>query len=146
MENLVNVTQEIQFASVHWIFLLPLAFMLIDFISGFLKAWKNNEIDSSKMRKGLIKKVGEVLMLAVGELLVAGTMIPYSTNILQFISAYLSLMELISIVENLALLGVPIPGFINKTLKQTAEAIEKETITNENSGNGDSGDSTSSGE
>ena len=146
MSNFANVTQEIQFTSMHWIFLLPLAFMLIDFISGFLKAWKNNEIDSSKMRKGLIKKVGEVLMLAVGELLVAGTMLPYSTNILQFISAYLSLMELISIFENLALLGVPIPGFINKTLKQTAEAIEKETITNENSGNGDSGDSTSSGE
>ena len=146
MSNLVNVYQEVQFTSVHWIFLLPLAFMLIDFISGFLKAWKNNEIDSSKMRKGLIKKVGEVLMLAVGELLVAGTMLPYSTNILQFISAYLSLMELISIFENLALLGVPVPGFITKTLKQTAKTIEKETITNENSGNGDSGDSTSSGE
>ena len=146
MDNFVSITQEIQFASMHWIFLLPLAFMLIDFISGFLKAWKNNEIDSSKMRKGLIKKVGEVLMLAVGELLVAGTMLPYSTNILQFISAYLSLMELISIFENLALLGVPIPGFINKTLKQTAEKLEKETITNENSGNGDSGDSASSGE
>ena len=146
MSNFANITQEIQFASMHWIFLLPLAFMLIDFISGFLKAWKNNEIDSSKMRKGLIKKVGEVLMLAVGELLVAGTMLPYSTNILQFISAYLSLMELISIFENLALLGVPIPGFINKTLKQTAEKLEKETITNENSGNGDSGDSASSDE
>lgn len=146
MSNFANITQEIQFTSMHWIFLLPLAFMLIDFISGFLKAWKNNEIDSSKMRKGLIKKVGEVLMLAVGELLVAGTMLPYSTNILQFISVYLSLMELISIFENLALLGVPIPGFINKTLKQTAETIEKETFTNENSGNRDSGNSTSSDE
>ena len=86
MTNLVTVQQEIQFASVQWIFMLPLSFMLIDFISGFLKAWKNNEIDSSKMRKGLIKKVGEVLMLVVGELLVAGTMLPYSSDILKFIS------------------------------------------------------------
>lgn len=144
MTNLVMVQQQIQFASLQWIFMLPLSFMLIDFISGFLKAWKNNEIDSSKMRKGLIKKVGEVLMLAVGELLVAGTMLPYSSDILKFISGYLCLMELISIFENLALLGVPVPGFITKTLKQTAETIEKETINNENSGNGDSGDSTSS--
>lgn len=146
MTNLVTVQQQIQFASLQWIFMLPLSFMLIDFISGFLKAWKNNEIDSSKMRKGLIKKVGEVLMLAVGELLVAGTMLPYSSDILKFISGYLCLMELISIFENLALLGVPVPGFITKTLKQTAETIEKETINNENSGNGDSGDSASSGE
>lgn len=146
MDNFVSITQEIQFVSMRWIFLLPLAFMLIDFISGFLKAWKNNEIDSSKMRKGLVKKIGEVLMLVVGELLVAGTMFPYSMDILKFISVYLILMEAISIFENLALLGVPIPGFINKTLKQTAETIEKETFTNENSGNRDSGDSTSSGE
>ena len=144
MTNLVMVQQQIQFASLQWIFMLPLSFMLIDFISGFLKAWKNNEIDSSKMRKGLIKKIGEVLMLVVGELLVAGTMLPYSSDILKFISGYLCLMELISIFENLALLGVPVPGFITKTLKQTAETIEKETINNENSGNGDSGDSTSS--
>lgn len=144
MNNLSMVQQQIQFTSVQWIFVLPLSFMLIDFISGFLKAWKNNEIDSSKMRKGLIKKVGEVLMLVVGELLVAGTMLPYSSDVLKFISGYLCLMELISIFENLALLGVPIPGFITKTLKQTAETIEKETINNENSGNGDSGDSTSS--
>lgn len=144
MTNLVTVQQQIQFASLQWVFMLPLSFMLIDFISGFLKAWKNNEIDSSKMRKGLIKKVGEVLMLVVGELLVAGTMLPYSSDILKFISVYLCLMELISIFENLALLGVPVPGFITKTLKQTAETIEKETINNENSGNGDSGDSTSS--
>ena len=83
-------------------------------------------------------------MLVVGELLVAGTMLPYSSDVLKFISGYLCLMELISIFENLALLGVPVPGFITKTLKQTAETIEKETINNENSGNGDSGDSTSS--
>ena len=146
MDNFINMSHEIQFTSMQWIFLLPLAFMLIDFISGFLKAWKNNEIDSSKMRKGLVKKIGEVLMLVVGELLVAGTMFPYSMDILKFISIYLILMEAISIFENLALLGVPIPGFINKTLKQTAETIEKETFTNENSGNRDSGDSTSSDE
>lgn len=146
MDNFINMSHEIQFTSMQWIFLLPLAFMLIDFISGFLKAWKNNEIDSSKMRKGLVKKIGEVLMLVVGELLVAGTMFPYSMDILKFISIYLILMEAISIFENLALLGVPIPGFINKTLKQTAETIEKETFTNENSGNRDSGNSTSSDE
>ena len=93
MDNFVSITQEIQFVSMRWIFLLPLAFMLIDFISGFLKAWKNNEIDSSKMRKGLVKKIGEVLMLVVGELLVAGTMFPYSMDILKFISVYLILME-----------------------------------------------------
>lgn len=143
MDNLINVSQEIQFTSAQWIFMLPLAFMLIDFISGFLKAWKNNEIDSSKMRKGLVKKLGEVLMLVVGELIVAGTMLPYSSDILKFISGYLCLMEAISIFENLALLGVPVPGFINRTLKQTAETIEKENH-NENSSNGDSGDSTSS--
>ena len=146
MNNILVVQQQIQFSSLHWVFMLPLSFMLIDFISGFLKAWKNNEIDSSKMRKGLIKKVGEVLMLVVGELLVAGTMLPYSSDVLKFISGYLCLMELISIFENLALLGVPVPGFITRTLKQTADTYEKETITNENSGNGDSGDSTSSGE
>lgn len=146
MEGIFSFSTQVSFTSNTWIFILPLVLMLVDFISGFLNAWVKNEIDSSTMRMGLVKKLGEVLMLVVAEVVMFGTNFPYNGDVVAFISIYLSLMELISIFENLALLGVPIPGFINTALKQTQNKLEKETFTNENSGNGDSGDSTSSDE
>ena len=143
MDGIFEFTSQVQFSSAAWIFMLPLFLMVIDFISGFANAWVKNEVSSPKMRIGLVKKLGEVLMLVVGELIVYGTSMPWKSDIMSFISIYLSLMEAISIFENLALLGVPIPGFIKTSLKETQDMFEKENH-NENSSDRDSGDSTSS--
>lgn len=70
------------------------------------------------------EKAGEVVILVIGELIVYATVIPVKAQIMNFLSVYISLMELISILENLALLGVPVPGFIVRALHQTQEIMD----------------------
>lgn len=120
-EILVN---QINFVSAAWVFVVPLVLMLLDFATGLLNAWVKHEIKSSIMRAGLVKKFGELVILIIGELIVFATNVPVKNEIMSFLSLYISLMELISIIENLALLGVPVPSFIVRALKQTESAID----------------------
>ena len=120
-EQIIN---QINFASPTWVFVVPLILMALDFATGFLNAFIKHEVKSSVMRTGLAKKAGEVVILVIGELIVYATVIPVKSQIMNFLSVYISLMELISILENLALLGVPVPGFIVKALHQTQEIMD----------------------
>lgn len=121
-EQIIN---QINFASPTWVFVVPCVLMVLDFATGFLNAAVKHEIKSSIMRTGLAKKAGEIVILVIGELIVYATVIPVKTQIMNFLSIYISLMELISIMENLALLGVPVPGFIVRALHQTQELIDQ---------------------
>lgn len=120
-EQIIN---QIKFASPTWVFVVPLVLMALDFATGFLNAAVKHEIKSSVMRTGLAKKAGEVVILVIGELIVYATVIPVKAQIMNFLSVYISLMELISILENLDLLGVPLPRWIVKLLHQTQELID----------------------
>ena len=121
-EQIIN---QINFASPTWVFVVPCVLMVLDFATGFLNAAVKHEIKSSIMRTGLAKKAGEIVILVIGELIVYATVIPIKSEIMNFLSIYISLMELISIMENLALLGVPVPRFIVKALHQTQEIMDE---------------------
>lgn len=120
-----QLIESIEFASPAWVFIVPCVLMVFDFITGILNAWVKHEIKSSIMRKGLVKKCGELIILCIGELIVFSTVIPIRAQIMAFLSLYISVMELISIAENLTLLGVPLPAFIVRALHTTAEAIDE---------------------
>lgn len=123
--NPQTLVDNITFASPTWVFVVPLVLMALDFATGFLNAAVKHEIKSSIMRTGLAKKAGEIVILVIGELIVYATIIPIKSEIMNFLSIYISLMELISIFENLALLGVPVPRFIVKALHQTQEIMDE---------------------
>ena len=79
------------------------------------------------MREGLVKKCGEITILAIGQLFTVGLVLP--TYIMSGISFYIIFMELISICENLQKMGVPVPKFIKKALDDTEKALEeKESV------------------
>lgn len=119
------IFQNIEFASPTWVFVTPLILMLLDFATGLGNAYKRHEIKSSIMRSGLMKKFGEVVILIIGELIVYATIIPARHQIMNVLALYISVMELISIAENLDLLGVPLPRFIVRALHQTQEIIDE---------------------
>lgn len=104
--------------------MLPVILMCIDIITGITNAWIKKELDSSVLRKGLGKKLGEISAILIGEIFVAG--FGLTTLVADGISIYIIVMELISICENLEELGVPIPKFINKALAVTNEKITEE--------------------
>ena len=122
MEKII-IEMGIQFSENYWIFLIPLALMLIDFATGIIHAWSTKHLKSFKMREGLSKKAGELAILAIGELFTVGLSIPL--YVIAFLSIYIILMETISICENLKKMGVKIPAFIDRALGEMGDKIDK---------------------
>ena len=89
--------------------------IVLDYISGIMKAYVNKELSSKIGFKGLIKKVGVlvVVMLAVLVDKITGNTGAVRTLVIYYFVAN----EGLSILENLALAGVPIPDSIKNALK-----------------------------
>lgn len=127
MENFTNILNKVKFANEIWVFIIPGVLMAIDILTGSLNAWAKSNFKSFKMREGLVKKCGEITILAIGQLFTVGLVLP--TYIMSGVSFYIIFMELISICENLQKMGVPIPKFIKKALDDTERALEeKESV------------------
>lgn len=106
--------KDLAFTNYIWYFLLPIILIILDIITGYIKAWKNNSISSRVMRDGIAKKAGELCYI------ILGVVIKYAFGIdivLYFMVTYISGMEIVSIFENCALLGVPIPNKIKERLE-----------------------------
>ena len=123
MDLILPLLPKIKSVSELWIYLMPLIFMLADIITGFSNAYVNKTIVSHKMRSGIIKKCGEMLIIFLTALVCFVLQIPHQVII--FVAFYMVLMETISILENLDKIGVPIPAWIEKSLNNVADSIEK---------------------
>lgn len=92
-----------------------------DIVSGVLKGGKEHAIGSRKFYTGIQKKAGQWLLIIVGNSL--DTMVfdgmPISKTLLV---SFLVATEGISITENLAIIGVPIPAFLKERLVQVQES------------------------
>ena len=117
-----NIIKEIHFQNMLWLLLIPVAMMAIDIITGLLYAWATKSFESAKMRTGLAKKCGEILIILIGMMFTYGMNIP--KYILTGVSVYIIFMELMSVLENLDKLGVPIPAFISKVLNNVDDALQ----------------------
>lgn len=141
MEELKTLAEQFHFTDEMWVLILPAILMAVDFFTGTINAWIKGELDSSKMRKGLGKKIGEMSAIFIGEIFVIA--FGLSTLLVDAISIYIVIMELISICENLEKLGVPIPKFIKRALSIANEKIveeEKENVQDVQSESGESED------
>lgn len=104
-----------------------IAFILVDYITGVTAAAVNKELSSEVGARGIAKKVGELLLVGVGNVL--------DKQILQQGAAMRTLViffyvanEGLSILENLGKIGVPIPKPLRDLLKK---------LKNDNNGKGD---------
>jgi len=119
---MIEIVQNIHFASKAWVLLLPVAFIALDILTGLLKAFVAKDFQSSKMRAGFGKKIGEITVLVIGELITYALGLP--RFIMTGISLYLVFMELMSNLENLSELGVPLPKWLVSCLSQVGTAIQ----------------------
>ncbi len=117
----MDIVYSIHFANNYWIIALPAIFAMSDVITGLIQAQINNCKNSSVMRKGLYRKVGElgVIMLVWVTCIAIQLPIKYPVAV----ALYVCLMEGLSIMENLQAMGVPIPDFITRKAKDIDEEI-----------------------
>ena len=93
----------------------------LDYVSGILKAFINKNLSSEIGLKGILKKVGILVIVMLGVLIdrVAGETGAIRTLVIYYFVAN----EGLSIIENLGEAGLPIP----KKLKDALKALKKET-------------------
>ena len=97
--------------------IVVLIFIAFDVLTGWLKAIATGTVDSSIMRKGLFHKVGELLAMSFGYL--CQFTLPYVgvEIVIPFagaIGTYIVLMEIASIVENIAKINPSLSDILNK--------------------------------
>ena len=109
------------------------AVMIIDYATGMTKAWYTATLSSRIGVKGIIKKVGYLVIVAVAMVAdwliksgLVGIGITWHIDFLISLVAiiWLIINECISIIENVASFGTPVPGFIGNIfgkLKQVTE-------------------------
>lgn len=112
---------QIHFTSPIWVFLLPVIAAGADILTGLLQAGVNNNYNSSVMRKGLYRKLGEIGCVVLAYLVNVAISLP--VNITAFVSIYIVVMEIISVLENLSAAKVPVPGWILTKLKKAADKL-----------------------
>lgn len=122
MNEITNIFTDVSFHEGGWIMLIPVTLMGIDVLTGVIHAWATGHLKSYKMREGLGRKFGEIMILFIGQLFTAGMNFPF--YLLSAFSLYIILMETVSICENLKKLGVPIPKFVDKALTSMNEEIQ----------------------
>lgn len=115
------------------IFIL-IAVMIFDYISGMAKAAINGELSSRTGIKGIVKKTCYLLVVVVG------CVVDYAINMLALhfgvdlgqaflvgliVTIWLIINECISILENAAVIGVPVPKFLTKIISKLKIAVEQ---------------------
>lgn len=121
MESIIN---KIQFTHRYWVLLLPLILMSADIVTGWIQATINNTWDSTKMRTGLFRKSGEMLVIILAWAISIAISIP--VDIAAWIAIYICIMEVISVCENLDQAGVPMPVWITRKLKKVAQDLSSD--------------------
>lgn len=114
------------------------AVMVLDYASGMASAWHCRKLSSKKGVYGIIKKTGYLALVCVGMgvdwliysgLKQVGIEWNYTIFFGVLVTVWLIINELISILENLERIGVPLPNFLTaliRRLKVTAESIAED--------------------
>ena len=97
------------------LFVVFLSMMAIDYVTGILAALKTKTLSSEVGFNGLLKKVGMLLIVAVGHFVGDVTGMP---DVRSLVIGFYVANEGISILENAGRLGVPLPKKLVSVLKQ----------------------------
>lgn len=110
-----------------------LAVMIADYVTGMVKAWYNAELCSRIGLKGIIKKVGYLVIVGVGMVVdylirealhSVGVSVTVEYTVALIVIVWFIINELISILENVAAIGAPVPEFILKLVKRLKVSVE----------------------
>ena len=114
----------LSYSHIYWIFLLPLIGAGADIVTGWIQATINGTWDSTKMRKGLYRKGGELLVVIIAFIAEEAVPALASYRLATWISFYIVVMEAVSVLENLNQAGVNFPKSILRKLGKVKEELD----------------------
>jgi toxin secretion/phage lysis holin len=109
--------------------------MGIDYATGLMKAWYTASLSSRVGITGILKKAGYLIMVAVAMVLdwvirntcgSVGVALPVDFVFSLLMTVWLVINECISILENTAAIGVPMPKFLMKALEKLKTSVEEQ--------------------
>ena len=93
----------------------------LDVLGGLVQAFYERNLNSSIMRKGLIRKTGYFAAIALA-VLMDRALFQSAPAFRTLVLSYLCVNEALSVIEHLAAVGVPLPA----QLKRALEKVRKE--------------------
>ena len=108
--------------------------MIIDYLSGMSAAWVHGDLSSKIGAKRIVKKVGYMALIVVAMgvdyliysgITAANIEVGYNMWFGLLVAVWLIINEMISILENLSKLGVPIPEFLKKIIERLKNSAER---------------------
>lgn len=127
MENWISAVLSVVATTFVWLiggvdvaFLCLIVAIILDYISGMIKAYNTKTLSSNIGFRGILKKVAILFIMMVAVIVDRITI--NNGGIRTLVIYYFVANESLSILENLAIAGVPIP----KGLKDALKVIKKE--------------------
>ncbi len=121
------------------VLLVPLAVlvavMLIDYVTGMAAASYTKQLNSRIGLIGIIKKICYIALVVVGgviDYLISSALVSIGIHLQinycfgMIITVWLIINELISILENLGEMGVPLPSFLTSMIKTLKSKVEEQ--------------------
>ena len=103
-----------------------LVLMMCDIAIGTIVAWTDKKISSSTSFRGIGKKVIMLIAVGVGAAVGQEAKMPLG----QIIAGYYCVTELWSIIENMAMVGVPFPPQVMDVLEKLNPGVKRSTLSN----------------
>lgn len=120
------------------------AVMVLDYVTGMAAAWKKKTLDSKKGVFGIVKKICYLALVCVGMgvdwliysgLKQVGVEWSYTIFFGVLVTVWLIINELISILENLKKIGVPLPNFLTALIRRLKITTENKFTESEDKNN-----------
>lgn len=131
------------------VLLVLLGVMILDYITGMVKAGISGNLNSTRGWQGLLKKLMYAVTVAIAMvadylLYIGGSQIGIDMHESAYfgtlVSIWLIINECISILENLSEIGVPMPGFLGRILQRVQDKVDETGNDLAESGNSESED------
>lgn len=114
--------------------MLLVTLIILDVVTGLLKALVNKDLASREMLVGMTRKVLILVCVCIGfevnaalASYAAEAGFNYELDIRLFVILYFVLEELLSVLENIATIGVPMPKFILQFLRVMVDTATNST-------------------
>ena len=128
MMEIQSLVQNVQFINKWAALWAPMLLIALDFATGYIGAWLRGERSSAKMREGGGHKFAELACIFAA--LIVDCSLVLDVKFVYIVSAYIMLMELVSIYENARkMLGGRTPSAANHTFDHLKDELFDDTVT-----------------